>query len=290
MIEPIPYSELTEDKARDGCFVLDIPNSDYHSYAGISKSGLDLVARSPAHYFHSAKREATRAMEIGTAIHTALLEPERFASEYVLLKDTTDRRASAYKEAVKVHGSELVLVGHEADKVAGMQETVYSQPAPREALSGEGWRELSAFVEDPETGVLMRCRYDYLRKSDHVSVDVKKTRNSSPEDFSKSVFNYRYHVQAAMYSHIFKLITGQPLECFQFLAVEEEPPHAAMVYDLDEVSLTIGYNDYRRDLLSYAAAEKSGVWPAYSDPVQTISLPYWAISQFENAEIEELEL
>jgi hypothetical protein len=281
MIKPINHSELTEEIARAGCFVLNMPNADYHAYTGISKSGLDLVARSPAHYFHSAKREATRAMEIGTAIHTALLEPERFKSDYVLLKDTKDRRASAYKEAIRVHSSELVLVGHEADKVAGMQETVYSQKEPREALSGEGWREVSAFIEDPETGVLMRCRYDILR-ADLVSVDVKKTRDSRPVEFAKSVFNYRYHVQDAMYSHIFELITGERLESFQFLAVEEEPPHAAMVYDLDEETRTIGFSEYRRDLLSYAQADSSGEWAAYQNPRQTIGLPSWAISQFEN--------
>lgn len=280
-MKTIPFNELTEELARAGCFVTDMPNADYHSYTGISKSGLDLVNRSPAHFFYGAKREATRAMEMGTAIHTSLLEPERFREEYVLLKDVKDRRASAYKEAIKVHSSELVLVGHEADKVAGMQESVYAQPEASGALSGEGWRELSAFVEDPETGVLLRCRYDFLSAS-RTATDVKKTRDARAEEFSKSVFNYRYHVQDAMYSHIFKLITGEELHCFQFLAVEEEPPHTAMVYDLDAESREIGFSEYRRNLIDYAEAQSSGNWSAYPEPRQTISLPYWAISQYED--------
>lgn len=282
MIEPIPYSELTEERARAGCFVLDVPNEVYHGFAGISKSSLDVLERSPAHLFYGAKREATRAMEIGTAIHTALLEPERFKAEYVLLKDVKDRRASEYKEAVKVHGTERVLVASEADNVAGMQETVYSQREASETLGGEGWRELSAFVEDPETGVLIRCRYDYLR-ADDVATDVKKTRDARPVEFAKSVYNYRYHVQAAMYSHIFEIITGRPLLLFQFLAVEEQPPHTAMVYDLDPESLQIGFSDYRRNLLKYAECEASGEWPAYDNPRQTLSLPAWAVSQFEDS-------
>ena len=36
----IPYSELTIEKARAGCFVTDMPNEAYHAYEGISVSGL----------------------------------------------------------------------------------------------------------------------------------------------------------------------------------------------------------------------------------------------------------
>ena len=62
----------------------DLSNRDYHAHPAISKSGLDLISRSPAHYRYRAPKEPSRAMEIGTAIHTALLEPDRYAAEYVI--------------------------------------------------------------------------------------------------------------------------------------------------------------------------------------------------------------
>lgn len=284
----IPYSDLTTELARKGCLVTGMPNEEYHAYDGISKSGLDLIDRSPAHYFFAARREPSRAMEIGTAIHTALLEPDRFSEEYVLLRNVKDRRASEYKAAVKVHGSERVLVSHEADSVAGMQESVMSQPDAKHALShGFGYKEVSAFIEDPETGVLLRCRYDSLRMDDHKSTDLKKTRNASPEDFAKSILNYRYHVQDAMYSHIYELLTGEPLD-FRFLAVEDQPPHCAMVYTLDEESKAIGFEQYRENLRTYADCLNAGEWPGYADPVQTIGLPAWAIANQENEIVEEI--
>src|SRR5690606_39465824 len=62
-------------------------NEEYHSLPdSISKSGLDLIARSPAHYRYAERREPTRAMVIGTAIHAAILEPDVFATEYLLLR------------------------------------------------------------------------------------------------------------------------------------------------------------------------------------------------------------
>lgn len=153
--------------------VIGMPNDIYHAHDSASKSALDLVARSPAHYKYAPPRETTRQMEIGTAIHTALLEPDKFASEYVLLRDVTDRRSSEYKAAIKEHPSERVLTGSEADKVAGMQESVYANPDASSLLSQPGYRELSVFAADPETGVMVRARFDILTH-DGQAVDLKK--------------------------------------------------------------------------------------------------------------------
>src|SRR5690625_4787601 len=101
MIEVIEYTPgMTIEPP---CFIANMPNSVYHSTPeGISSSGLKQMLRSPAHYKFQASTPPTRAMEIGTSIHTALLEPDRFAHEYVLLRDVKDRRSSEYKQAVKV--------------------------------------------------------------------------------------------------------------------------------------------------------------------------------------------
>lgn len=67
-----------------------ISNADYHGGAGISKSGLDLVAKSPAHYFHAVnaandnEHVPTVAQAFGTAFHALLLEPEEFQKTYAV--------------------------------------------------------------------------------------------------------------------------------------------------------------------------------------------------------------
>ena len=285
-MKTIPHTELTEAIARAGCFVLDMPNEDYHAYAGISNSGLGLVNRSAAHYQFRAETLSTRAMEIGTAIHTAVLEPQRFKKEYVLLKEVKDRRASEYKEAVKVHGTEHVLVSTEAVNVAGMQETINSVKVAKDLLDKATLFEVSAFIECPETGVILRCRYDALTDN-HEAIDLKKTQDSSDEGFSKSVFNYRYHVQDAMYSHVYELITGHPLR-FWFLAVEEKTPFWPMVHELDDEAKYIGLCDFKRNLDEYASAEKSQEWKGYEVTGKKLSLPSWAISQFESKLEDEI--
>lgn len=256
-----------------------LSNEDYHSSSGISKSGLDLILRSPAHYRFGERRDTTRAMEIGTALHCAILEPERFATDYMMLREVTDRRASAYKEACKVWSAERVLTGTEADKVAGMQESVRSNPHLSGYLSAPGRYELSMFATDPETGVLVKCRFDKLIDNGP-ALDLKKTQDI--REFGKSVANYGYHIQAAFYSDVYKWATGEELPGFVFAAVEEQMPHASKPFELDEEALDIGRMLYRKALNQYAECLEADDWPGIAGEPETIQLPGWYVNQFEN--------
>lgn len=275
-------------KIQAPCLISGMPNDLYHAWPdSISKSGLDLVDRSPAHYAYAPPREHTRFMTVGTACHTAILEPDRFASDYVLLKEVRDRRASEYKQAIKMHDEELVLVAHEADNVKGMQEAVYSHHEAAKMLRSEGHRELSLFVTDPVTGVLVRCRYDILL-ADGGIVDVKKTQDARTDAFSRSVLAYRYHVQAAFYMDAYEWATGKRSEFFKFIAIEERAPNATKVYRIDDTAIEEGRKEYRRNLDLYAACVASNDWPAYeSEGDDVIGLPDWKIRQIEN-ELDEI--
>ena len=271
---------LTEAVMRSGVWVRNMPNAAYHAAPGISNSGLSLVARSPAHYAHSAPWKQTRAMEIGTAFHTALLEPDRYGSEYMTVEGINDRRKSEYKEAAKVFGTDCTLTESEGASVAVMSESVKANPDANDVLSAPGYAELSGFVEDPNTGVLMRCRFDWITE-DARAVDVKKTQDARPFAFSKSIHLYRYHCQQAMYSHIFDLIEGRTLESYHFLAIEEQPPCANVMYTLDHLAVHHGHTLYRDALTDYAIACESNEWPSYGTTSDVIGLPEYVMNELE---------
>lgn len=71
-----------------------IPNAEYHSGPGISKSGLDLIHRSPLHYHAVVTAEndrvPTAAQELGTAAHALILEPDVFTDTYCLALRRSD--------------------------------------------------------------------------------------------------------------------------------------------------------------------------------------------------------
>jgi len=286
MIKPIHYSELTDEHIKQGVFVTDMPNKVYHSFKGVSSSMLHKINRSPAHLAFAEPKKTSREMEIGTAIHAAILEPELFERDYMLLRDVTDRRASEYKQAVKALGSgERVLTGIEADRVKGMQASIQSNSQAIRYLGAEGYAELTAIATCPTTGVIVRARFDWITM-DGISIDVKKTQDVRYEAFQKSIANYRYHVQDGFYSYVYELITGEPIKAFKFLAVEELAPNASKLYELDSEAKQIGRRDALADLATYAACEQSQDWPGVVHEEELISLPMWAVDYEELEDVE----
>ncbi|MFW6024062.1 MAG: PD-(D/E)XK nuclease-like domain-containing protein [Dichotomicrobium sp.] len=261
-------------------FIGGMPSEVYHSTDAISKSGLDLIEKSPAHYKFQPPREPTPAMRIGSAIHCAILEPDRFDAEYVVAEVKT-RREKAYKELVAEHGEELVLIPSEAEAVRAIQEAALSRPEVRRLVHAPGWNELSAFAIDPETGAKVRCRYDLLAK-DGFAVDIKKSRDVFPHGFSRAIASYRYHVQVAFYSDIYYWITGERLSEFWLIAIEDQPPYTAVPYRLDDLAIEAGRIAYRRNLNTYAHCLASGEWPRFEPESDLITLPQWALYEMED--------
>lgn len=257
-----------------------LSNTDYHQSEGISKSGLDLFARSPAHYRYSAKREPTSAMSLGSATHAAILEPDVYSTQYIILRDAPDRRSSVYKEAVKQRGAEYVLLGKEADQIAGMQEAVRSNPHAA-ALLAAGYAEQSLFTRDPVTGVIVRVRYDWITAAGQ-PVDLKTTQDAGDEAFGKSIMNYRYHVQDVLYCDAWEWAFGEQPPPMLFLAVESEMPHCTAIHRIPHDFRQYARKLYRAELNRYAACLESGEWPGLPSEPHTTQMPGWAIAIVES--------
>ena len=71
-----------------------------HKRSYLSTSALKAFAKSPNHYIEyvNGERKATPAMELGSAIHCAILEPDEWHDRYTIVPKV-DRRTKAGKEA-----------------------------------------------------------------------------------------------------------------------------------------------------------------------------------------------
>lgn len=122
-----------------------IPNAEYHGGPGISKSGLDLVHRSPMHYnavvTAANDRTPTPAQEIGTAVHMAILEPEEFAKTYCLslrrsdVPDAIDDREVLVEMVNKLNETRLPKLSTSGKKDE-LIERIIAEVAPRNADVG----------------------------------------------------------------------------------------------------------------------------------------------------------
>lgn len=88
----------------------DMPNYDYHGHVHIGSTGFKRLARSPLHYWHSSplnpdreRQDPSRVMLMGTAWHTAIWEPDLFASTYAAKPDisATSTVAKLLEEALQ---------------------------------------------------------------------------------------------------------------------------------------------------------------------------------------------
>ena len=109
-----------------------MPNADYHASPAISKSGLDKIAKSPAHYraAKEAPAEITDVMVIGSAFHDFILLPEVFQTAYTVLPDDFNGRTKegkAYLETIKASG-QTILKAEWLKDIQGMAAAVAAHP------------------------------------------------------------------------------------------------------------------------------------------------------------------
>lgn len=260
-------------------------NAKYHAHPAVSKSHLDLVARSPLHYWaryidpNRVAPEPTPAMAIGSALHTHVLELDQWDANYVITPEGIDRRTKAGKAEWDVFntaaGSRTVLSRADADLVMRMGEAVYGHPAAAALLALPGIAESTWMWRDESTGLQCKIRPDWLTTDGTLLVDLKTTEDASLKGFQKSVANFRYHVQAAWYLHGMEQATKKCPEQFVFIAVEKKPPFAVAVYAADAEMIREGWRTAERDLEALAVSKEMDRWPGYSDAVEPISLPPW---------------
>ena len=250
-------------------------NAEYHAADGISKSDLDLIHKSPAHY-KAARHEDTPALRFGTAFHTLVLEPARFVAEYDFIEG--DRRTKAVKDAIKdaEAAGKTILTKDEFDAVSGMRDSVFKSRIAATLIDG-ATIEHSVFSEID--GVRVKCRPDGWSTEKGVLFDLKSTEDASPEGFARTVAKYRYHVQDAFYRHVVASATNCDADdlSFIFVAVEKKPPYAVAFYQLDEMAALQGWVEARDDMRRYKDAQTSGKWCGYSPKIESLSLPRWAV-------------
>jgi len=260
-------------------------NDAYHAHPAISKSGLDLIARSPLHYWaryldpNRVPTEPTAAMRLGTAVHTHVLELDQWQQRYITAPEGIDRRYKVGKEAWAAFEAQsegrTVISREDVDLVMAMGRSVFGHPAAAMLLGLPGKAETTHMWTDAATGLQCKCRPDWLTDDGRLIVDLKTTENASPREFSRSIAQWRYFLQASWYLDGVEQATGTRPEQFIFICVEKKAPFACAVYAADAEMIAAGAQTAARDLEVLATCKAADTWPGYSDQIEPISLPAW---------------
>lgn len=264
-------------------YILDMPESIYHNTFGFtSKSELFKFSNmSNFKFLCGEKKKPTRSMQIGTALHAKILEPEKFERQFMILDGIMDRRQPEYKKAKQALGEEFVFVDSEAKDINGMHSAIMKNDKARELLSLDGWSEVSGFHVDADTKLGFRHRFDRLTKCG-IGIDLKKTHSVDPYELSKTIQNFGYHWQDASYTNAYEQITGKQLKEFYFIFVEDSAPYEVAVVYLDFISREIGMNKYKQTMSEFKLFQESKHLVSNNSDAQIMTLPEWAMKEYEN--------
>lgn len=258
-----------------------LTNKQYHTRPEISKSDLDLLAKSPYHYANKEFKEQTQNMLLGSVTHKLILEPKDFGNEYVIAPDVNKRTKAGREEFEaflnSLDGKESIdkalydTASKMSDEVLKMRETA--------RFLRDGKPEQSYFSEIE--GVPVKCRPDFYNEKLGLLIDIKTSADASKMGFAKSVANFNYHVQVAFYSDIMESL-GHKINKFLFIVVETKEPHLVGFYELDNTAVENGRERYKALLERYKWCKENDIWWGYGEfndgeinPVQTIGLPTW---------------
>lgn len=257
-----------------------MPEAVYRAIPALGSSDVKALLRSPAHYRAGAEAdsESTEAQVLGTAIHLGVLEPERFERE-VLEAPAANRRTNAGREAVaefeRANPGAIILPEAAYLTVLHAVDAVRSHPAAAYLLEA-GQPEVVLQWLDPETGTPCKARLDWLRPDLSV-VDLKSARDASPGGFSRACASFGYAIQQAHYLRGARAVLQAEPPMFAFVAVEKDPPSAVGVYVLEDHAVAAADARVSEAMRRYSECRAADAWPAYSDLIQTITLPRWAL-------------
>jgi len=242
--------------------IINDTNDQYHSKDSISASGLKIIYKKSVGHFLKQKPFSSKSMELGTAVHTIMLEgQEQFYKDYYLLAKL-DLRYKADKEQFKQHEKlakgRRLLKEEEMKIIDGIMLNFKTDTIAQESCAGEV--ELSHYGEFK--GVPVRVRPDV--KGKNFIGDVKTCQDNSPQAFKRDMYKFNYPLQACFYSDVL----GYDPAKFRFIAVETNYPYSVQVYQMGESMIERGREAYNKALDLWKLYLDTGIVSGYTEEDQ----------------------
>ena len=259
-------------------------SDDYHSdRSRKSNSELSRLKESPKlyhqEYLLGKAGKTTSSMLLGSMVHTMVLEPEKYVSEFIV-EPKCDKRTKDGKtfwgEFLLQAGDRTIVSEEDNNKVELIANAILSHAEFATCMSMiDEWAVIEKRIDFDWQGTPCRCKPDLLLPKHKLCVDLKTTADATPEGFAKSVASYGYHRQQAFYSEAIKQAYGEEFR-FLFAVVETSEPYNAAVYELDAASVDAGRQEINLLLDELERRTRDNDWtPEYSKGIVPLTLPRW---------------
>lgn len=298
----------------------DIDIEDYHGNIdlfdamSISSSGLKQFIERPSLYWANSpynenriKKDDTKSLNLGQAAHHLLLGEEGFAKKFALRPDTyindknEEKPFNARSTWCKIWLADTeaenkrVVTSDDLITLKGMKQSLERHPAIKGGLLN-GLVEHSMITKSH--GIWLRSRPDNIPLDGADYSDLKTCARLEYGELMRTIYNFGYHIQAAIVRRNAMALTGE-FGSFFYVFVETKAPFDCRLVELRPEDMDLG--DRQIDLalryLNICLAKKQ--WPSYegfSPSIDPISMPPWAKTKIDTDtdylrdEVEKMEL
>ena len=276
-------------KITTACLVDDMPEHEYHADpvegGSLSSTMARKILDTPAHLaeYLQGPPEYKNAYDMGSAVH-ALVLGTGWPIRVCEFDDWRKKEAREQRESARAEG-EIPLLPHEHEHAKRIAQAVKDHPIAG-PLFQNGRPEVSAFAPHPNAPIWLRARMDWVTP-DHILVDLKTARTADPRRWSRTVYEYGYDVQRALYCLAYRQATGIAPRGFIHVAVENEAPFAISVNQLDPEFVRIGDDRLDRAVRRYVHAIETNQWPSYPPVIHQTAPEAWMAYAEDDAQEKE---
>ncbi len=253
----------------------------YSDLPGVNFSTLKAIAKSPLHYVAALqKKYDADHFRQGRAMHTLLLEPAKYLTEYVVWtgKVRNGKEWDAFKAA---HAGKTILTTTMATNAERMAAALERHPFVRELMAGDARLEQVVQWTDPVTGIACKGRRDLVGGG--TLVDFKHTARMDYYAVQRSIATLDYHTQCSWYASPPDVQIDRHLLIF----VEGDDAVDVGIFELDPEAIAVGARRWRAWLDLLQTCRESGKWPGRYPDVTPINIPDYAIDVDDQLILED---
>lgn len=187
------------------------------------------------HIARTMRSDSSKAMDKGTLLHAAILEPEKdilrtYPRELLSVDGKASTKAAKEWKAEQDAAGFVVINESDAFDVSRMTESV--RAVTGKWMKEADLRETSLRWVDSESGLPLKCRPDWIanRGEKTLVFDLKTTSELTKHGFRASCRDYGYWLQASMYSDGVSKVLELPGVEFLFVVVESSAPYKCGIF------------------------------------------------------------
>lgn len=200
-----------------------LSDEEYFNNAALNFTTIKELLKSPKHFWDAMQnpKEKTKAMELGSTIHCAILEPDKFAADYVA-EPGLDKRTKAYKEWAEANEGKVFYNHNElldimdavcqAEQYCEALQLIKENKTINEEAFFYGWKDLD-----------LKCKVDAYCPEKKMLIDIKTTTEVQPDKFNKIIFERAYHLQMAHYVQCLEA-NDKPVDEVRIVAIGTASP------------------------------------------------------------------